>query len=110
MDKSFAAAQLDPYAERITTVSPTYARELAVAEFGDRDWEEAIAYADFVRIRFPFSRYAVEAELLLARAEFELKNYVTAQDAFRQFLRLHPTHKQRAQRLGRVHGRGRRHM
>ena len=67
--------------------------ELAVAEYGDRDWEEAIAFADFVRIRFPFSRYAVEAELLIARAEFELKNYVTAQDAFRQFLRLHPTHK-----------------
>ncbi|KIG18066.1 putative component of the lipoprotein assembly complex [Enhygromyxa salina] len=67
--------------------------ELAVAEFGDKDWEEAIAYADFVRIRFPFSRYAVEAELLIARAEFELKNYVTSQDAFRQFLRLHPTHK-----------------
>jgi len=67
--------------------------ELAVAEYGDRDWEEAIAYADFVRIRFPFSRYAVEAELLIARAEYELKNYVTAQDAFRQFLRLHPTHK-----------------
>src|SRR5690606_2365580 len=55
--------------------------------------EEAIAYADFVRIRFPFSRYAVEAELLIARAEFELKNYVTAQDDFRQFLLLHPTHK-----------------
>ncbi|PRQ04559.1 outer membrane biogenesis protein BamD [Enhygromyxa salina] len=67
--------------------------ELAVAEFGDKDWEEAIAYADFVRIRFPFSRYAVESELLIARAEFELKNYVTAQDSFRQFLRLHPTHK-----------------
>ena len=67
--------------------------ELAVAEFGDRDWEEAIAYADFVRIRFPFSRYAVESELLIARAEYELKNFVTAQDAFRQFLRLHPTHK-----------------
>jgi outer membrane assembly lipoprotein YfiO len=67
--------------------------ELAVAEFNDKDWEEAIAYADFVRIRFPFSRYAVEAELLIARAEYGLKNYVTAQDAFRQFLRLHPTHK-----------------
>jgi outer membrane assembly lipoprotein YfiO len=67
--------------------------ELAVAEFNDKDWEEAIAYADFVRIRFPFSRYAVEAELLIARAEYELKNYVAAQDAFRQFLRLHPTHK-----------------
>jgi outer membrane assembly lipoprotein YfiO len=67
--------------------------ELAVAEFNDKDWEEAIAYADFVRIRFPFSRYAVESELLIARAEYSLKNYVTAQDAFRQFLRLHPTHK-----------------
>jgi outer membrane assembly lipoprotein YfiO len=67
--------------------------ELAVAEFSDKDWEEAIAYADFVRIRFPFSRYAVESELLIARAEYELKNYVIAQDAFRQFLRLHPTHK-----------------
>jgi len=67
--------------------------ELAVAEFNDKDWEEAIAYADFVRIRFPFSRYAVESELLIARAEYALKNYVTAQDAFRQFLRLHPTHK-----------------
>ena len=66
--------------------------ELATVEFNDRDWEEAIAYADFVRIRFPFSRYAVESELLIARSEFELRNYVTAQDAFRQFMRLHPTH------------------
>lgn len=67
--------------------------ELAVAEFNDKDWDEAIAYADFVRIRFPFSRYAVEAELLIARAQYALKNYVVAQDAFRQFMRLHPTHK-----------------
>ena len=66
---------------------------LAEAEFGDHDWEESITYADFVRIRFPFSRYAVEAELLIARAEFELKNYASAQDAFKQFERLHPTHR-----------------
>lgn len=67
--------------------------ELAVGEFADKDWEEAIAYADFVRIRFPFSRYAVDAELLVARAEFAQKNYTTAQDAFKQFAKLHPTHK-----------------
>ncbi len=66
---------------------------LALDEFADKDWEEAIAYADFVRIRFPFSRYAVEAELLIARAEFEQGNYVTARDAFKQFARLHPTHR-----------------
>ncbi len=67
--------------------------ELALGEFSDEDWDEAIQYADFVRIRFPFSRYAVEAELLVNRAEFEQGNYLTAQDGFRQFSKLHPTHK-----------------
>jgi outer membrane protein assembly factor BamD len=67
--------------------------EMAVGEFADRDWEECVAYADFVRIRFPFSRYAVESELLIARAQFELREYVTAKDAFKQFQKLHPTHK-----------------
>jgi len=67
--------------------------ELAIGEFADRDWDEAVAYADFVRIRFPFSRYAVEAELLVARAEFAQGNYLTAQDGFKQFYKLHPTHK-----------------
>ena len=67
--------------------------ELAIGEFADEDWEEAIAYADFVRIRFPFSRYAVDSELLIARAEFGQGNWVSAQDAFKQFAKLHPTHK-----------------
>lgn len=66
--------------------------ELALAEFADKDWDEAIAYADFVRIRFPFSRYAREADLLIARAEFEQGNYISAQDAFKMFAKLHPTH------------------
>ncbi|MEZ4454269.1 MAG: outer membrane protein assembly factor BamD [Nannocystaceae bacterium] len=67
--------------------------ELALGEFSDKDWEEAVTYADFVRIRFPFSRFAVEAELLVARAQFEQGNYAVAQDAFKQFGRLHPTHR-----------------
>jgi outer membrane protein assembly factor BamD len=67
--------------------------EIAVSEFTDKDWEESIQYADFIRIRFPFSRYAVEAELLIARANFEAGNYLIAQDEFRQFAKLHPTHK-----------------
>jgi outer membrane assembly lipoprotein YfiO len=66
--------------------------ELAIGEFSDKDWDECIQYADFVRIRFPFSRYAVESELLIARAEFSQGNYITAQDAFKQFAKLHPTH------------------
>jgi outer membrane protein assembly factor BamD len=67
--------------------------DLAIGEYEDKDWDECIQYADFVRIRFPFSRYAVEAELLIARAEFGQGNYVTARDAFKQFAKLHPTHK-----------------
>ncbi|GEM_PF-273830 len=66
--------------------------ELAVGEFADKDWEEVVAYADFVRIRFPFSRYSVESELLICRAQFELGEFIIAQDAFKQFARLHPTH------------------
>jgi outer membrane assembly lipoprotein YfiO len=81
----------DLSADYAQTASENY--ELAIGEFSDEDWEEAVQYADFVRIRFPFSRYAVEAELLIARAEFEQGNYLTAQDAFRQFAKLHPTHK-----------------
>lgn len=68
--------------------------ELAIGEFADKDFEETVQYADFVRIRFPFSRYAVEAELLIARAEFAQGNYTTSQDQFKQFYKLHPTHKQ----------------
>lgn len=66
--------------------------ELALGEFADKDYEETVQYADFVRIRFPFSRYAVEAELLIARAEFGQGNYTAAQDQFKQFYKLHPTH------------------
>jgi len=66
--------------------------ELAQTEFRDDDFEEAIRYAEFVRVRFPFSRYAVEAELVIARSRFGNREYLSAQDAFRQFARLHPTH------------------
>lgn len=67
--------------------------EIAQQALEDEDWEEAVSFADYVRIRFPFSRFAVEAELLLARAQFEQGNYIIAQDSFKQFAKLHPTHR-----------------
>jgi outer membrane protein assembly factor BamD len=67
--------------------------EMAQSEFRDRDWEDAIRYADFVRIRFPVSKYAVESELLIARSQFELREYLSAKDSFKQFEKLHPTHR-----------------
>ncbi len=67
--------------------------ELAITEFKTRDWEDAIKYADYVRSHFPFSRFAVEAELLIARSHFEAREYLSSRDSFKQFGRLHPTHR-----------------
>ncbi|HWB80546.1 MAG TPA: hypothetical protein VG755_36530, partial [Nannocystaceae bacterium] len=52
----------DLTADYAQTAAENY--ELAVGEFLDKDYDECVQYADFVRIRFPFSRFAVEAELL----------------------------------------------
>lgn len=66
--------------------------ELAQASFDNQDWEDAAAYSRFVRERFPYSRYVREAKLLEARVLYELKEYPSAQDAFRMFMAEHPTH------------------
>jgi outer membrane protein assembly factor BamD len=91
----FASGCADGGGSLMRTYAPTAGEnyELAQAEFAKRDWEDAISYADFVRMRYPFSRHAVDAELLAARANYGLKNYTTARDAFRQFSHMHPSHK-----------------
>ena len=39
-----------------------------IVDYDDDDFEEAIRYGEYVRVRFPFSRFAVESELLIARS------------------------------------------
>lgn len=63
-----------------------------VAELKDQNFQEATRYFSFVKQKFPFSKYAVLAELALADAQFERGNYQEAIDAYKTFLRLHPTH------------------
>jgi len=62
------------------------------AELKDENYQEATRYFSFVRQKFPFSKYAVLAELALADTQFERSNYQEAIDAYKNFLRLHPTH------------------
>jgi len=61
-------------------------------ELKDENFVEAIKYFTFVKTRFPFSRFATLAELRVADAHLARGRYVEAVDAFRQFIKFHPTH------------------
>jgi outer membrane protein assembly factor BamD len=63
-----------------------------LAELKDENYQEATRYFSFVRQKFPFSKYAVLAELALADTQYDRGNYQEAIDAYKNFIRLHPTH------------------
>ncbi|HEY2731101.1 MAG TPA: outer membrane protein assembly factor BamD [Polyangia bacterium] len=63
-----------------------------MAELKDEDYAEAQKYFQFVKQKYPFSKYAVLAELALADSHFERGNYTEAIDSYKTFARLHPTH------------------
>ena len=61
-------------------------------ELDNKDWIAASKYFGFIKSRFPYSKYAVLAELRLADAEFGAEQYLEAIDSYRLFLKFHPTH------------------
>jgi outer membrane protein assembly factor BamD len=56
------------------------------------DWIAAAKYFSFVKARFPYSKYAVLAELRLADAEFGAEHHLQAIDSYKLFIKFHPTH------------------
>lgn len=56
------------------------------------DWIAAAKYFAFIKSRFPYSKFAVLAELRLADAELGAEEFASAIDNYRLFIRLHPTH------------------
>ncbi len=56
------------------------------------DWIAAARYFAFIKSRFPYSKFAVLAELRLADAELGAEEFASAIDNYRLFIRLHPTH------------------
>jgi outer membrane protein assembly factor BamD len=66
--------------------------ERGVEELEKKQWERAARYFQFVRTRFPYSRYAVLAELGLADAQAGAGNQRAAIEAYSNFLKLNPTH------------------
>src|SRR3954469_6905303 len=61
-------------------------------ELEHKDWVAASKYFGFIKSRFPYSKYAVLAELRLADAEFGAEQYLEAIDSYRLFIKFYPTH------------------
>ena len=68
--------------------------EEAMDEYDDRDCISAEPKFQEVRKQFPYSRYAVDAELKIADCQFIMENHAEAAVSYEQFVSLHPTHEQ----------------
>jgi len=59
----------------------------------DGDYELAIEYFESLESRFPFSKYAPQAQLETAYAYYKFDEYDNSIAAANRFIKLHPTHK-----------------
>jgi outer membrane protein assembly factor BamD len=66
--------------------------QAAQAEVEKRDYDEAQKLFDRIRDEYPFSKFAVEAELLAADSAFRQEKWEEAAASYRSFEELHPTH------------------
>jgi outer membrane protein assembly factor BamD len=53
---------------------------------------EALAYFDYVRNKYPYTKYAADSDLRIADAYFQEDNWLEAADAYDFFIRFHPVH------------------
>jgi outer membrane protein assembly factor BamD len=67
-----------------------YERGMKLLE--DKDWLAAAKYFNFVKSRFPYSKYAVLADLRAADALFGAESWLEAIDAYKMFMKLYPKH------------------
>ncbi len=57
-------------------------------------WPEAQKFFEYVRTKYPFTKYAALADLRIADAKFGAHHYPEAADAYAQFIQLHPSHEE----------------
>jgi outer membrane protein assembly factor BamD len=80
-----SSEKIDP-----NTAEGAYKLGLSYAE--DERYEEAVAQFATVKNKFPYSRFATEAELKIADIQFEREFFIEAQNAYQIFKELHPRH------------------
>ena len=64
--------------------------EKGMEYFDDEDYYDALKAFTTLKERYPYSRYAILAELKVADAHFHRKEYAEAIVAYGEFLQLHP--------------------
>jgi len=57
-----------------------------------KNFQEASAFFEFVKTKYPYLELAKEAELRLGDADYERDRFIEARDRYQNFVRLHPTH------------------
>ena len=67
---------------------------IAREPYDDENYEIALTKLGEFKARFPYSKYAVEAELLVANSHFESEHFTEAAAAYSRFVKLHPKHAQ----------------
>ncbi len=71
---------------------PTANFAQARAPYDDELYEQAITKLGEFKSRFPYSKNAPDAELMIADSHFKLAQYPEAAAAYEQFVKLHPRH------------------
>jgi outer membrane protein assembly factor BamD len=74
------------------SVSAQQNYEQGMKRLQNDEWLEAAKYFAFVKARFPYSKYAVLADLRLADAAMGGESYLEAVDQYKLFIKFHPTH------------------
>ena len=74
----------------------TYNSDAAKEAMSDKNYEKAIDYFEKLEARYPFGRYAQQAQLEIAYAYYKYEEPDAAVDALDRFIRLHPDHPQSA--------------
>jgi len=69
-----------------------FAYDEAMDDYKSSDWLEALKKFNFVRTKFPYSKYAALATLRIADTYYEQEQWPDAVSGYRRFIQLHPTH------------------
>jgi outer membrane protein assembly factor BamD len=68
--------------------------QAGLEEVKDENWIEAVRFFEFVKTKYPFSKFAALSELRLADLKYDQGRYLEAADSYQQFVQLHPTHEE----------------
>jgi len=88
------APKAGPEPVQTTDVSKMY--QVAMADFKDSLYPEAIKGFEEIKNRHPYSEFAALADVRIGDAYFKQEKYAEAIDAYRTYLRYHPEHSEAA--------------